>query len=132
MAKRIPHEIVLLLSEAGYVAYLSDYSEVGETLLGQVDPTRLEDLILKLKADPRFANGVFYGHHRDIGDDLLDFRSYEDTLAHDSVQIVLDKKTGRFYADIDDDNPYQDVESFVRHGYVVVRNFFGRLFGKGR
>jgi hypothetical protein len=123
--KRRPHEVVLQLSDAGYITDFVSYSESeGETLMGIA---RLE-IIDKLKADPRFANGVFYGLHRSIGNDLIDFRSHTGELGIGSLQIVIDKKTGAAYADIDHFSPYADVVGFVGHSGEVVKHFWKRVF----
>lgn len=124
MARR-PREVVLQLTEAGYLKDFISYSESqGETLMGLV---RL-DVIDKLKADPRFANGVFYGLHRSIGNDLIDFRSHTGELGIGSLQLVIDKKTGACYADLDHWSPYGDMVGFVGHTGEVVGHFFRRLF----
>ena len=122
---RRPQEVVHQLSAAGYLKDFVSYSQSqGETLMGIV---RL-DVIDKLKADPRFANGVFYGLHRSIGNDLIDFRSHTGELGTGSLQLVIDKKTGACYADIDHFSPYADVVGFVGHSGEVVRHFFRRIF----
>ena len=123
--RRRPHEVVLQLNEAGYLRDFVSYSESeGDTLMGIV---RL-DVIDRLKADSRFANGVFYGLHRSIGNDLIDFRSHTGELGVGSLQLVIDKKTGAAYADVDQWSPYADVVGFVGHSGEVVKHFFRRVF----
>lgn len=118
-----PHAVVLQLSAAGYIADFLSYSENGETLLGTVKL----DVIEKLKQDARFACGVFYGLHRDVGHDLIDFRSFTGTLGKGSLQLVIDKKTGACYADIDGHNPYQDLVGTLGHLFgAVIPGFFKR------
>lgn len=114
--KRRQHEVVLQLIEAGYLKDFVTYNvSQGETLLGTLrDPGAVID---RLREDPRFANGVFYGLHRDVGNDLIDFRAYSGEIKDSvgSLQLVIDKKTGNAYADIDGYNPYQDVVSTIGH-----------------
>jgi hypothetical protein len=81
--------------------------------------------IRALRADGRFAEGMLYGLHTDVGEDLTDFRSYRGTFGRGSLQIVIDKRTGAFYADIDQWNPYADVVNWVGHAFgEVVPHWF--------
>jgi len=110
------HAVVLQLSEAGYITDFKHYAENGETLLGIVDLAMIE----RLKADPRFAHGVFYGLHRDVGEDLIDFRSHTGVLGQGSLQLVIDKKTGQCYCDVDRHSPYSDAVGIVGHLFGEV------------
>jgi hypothetical protein len=81
-----------------------------------------------LKNDPNFANGWLYGFHRDVGDNLADFRSFTGTFGDGSLQIVMDRYTGNFWIDVDRFNPYQDVVNFFGHAFVeVLPNLFKKL-----
>jgi hypothetical protein len=111
------------IARAGYSQFVQDYVEHGDTLLGNVDL----ELIDRLHHDPRFASGVFYGFHRDVGGDLIDFRSYNGELGEGSLQLVIDRFTGAIYADIDRFNPYQDVVRIFGHLFrEVLPGFFRR------
>jgi hypothetical protein len=99
------------LERSGYLGDFYEYQQNGETLLGTVDLTIIERLL----RDERFANGIFYGLHRDVGADLIDFRSYNGTFGKGSLQLVIDQVTGMCYADLDKFNPYQDVVSVLGH-----------------
>jgi hypothetical protein len=99
------------IEKSGYMPWLLSYQESGETLLGFLDIGAVD----LLKKDPRFANGIFYGLHRDVGKNLIDFRSYNGTFGKGSLQLVVDTVTGAVYADVDRWNPYQDVVSVVGH-----------------
>jgi hypothetical protein len=123
--KRREHEVVLQLSDAGYLDYFLSYSESeGETLMGVIKLEAIE----KLRKDARFANGIFYGLHRNVGNDLIDFRGYNGTFGVGSLQLVCDKKTGATYADIDAHNPYEDVVRLVGHTGELVRHLWRRIW----
>jgi hypothetical protein len=97
--------------------YLPDHCDVlGSGVVGVLTtPT-----ITRLIADSRFANGVLYGLHRDVGAHLQDFRSFSGTFGRGSLQIVVDHQTGRFYSDIDVFNPYEDLIGFFGHAFAEV------------
>lgn len=97
--------------------YLPDHTDViGAGIVGHLDT----DTIAALDGDPRFASGVLYGLHRDVGAHLQDFRAFSGTFGKGSLQIVVDHVTGRFYADVDNFNPYQDVVGFLGHAFGEV------------
>jgi hypothetical protein len=121
-------EIERQLQQAGYLdAFTSlSVSEDGSHLMGRVPCDIVDALIL----DARFANGVFYQLHRDDfdpGADLTEFRSYNGTLGKGSLQLVIDRRTGACYADVDKFNPYQDVVRIIGHTFgEVIPNWFRR------
>lgn len=104
------------LYQAGYSPYVMSIEVVENHVTGRMDL----GVIDQLTGDPRFANGVLYSLHRNVGEDLRDFRSYRGSFGKGSLQIVLDVKTGAFYADVDQWNPYADLIGFVMHGFVEV------------
>jgi hypothetical protein len=111
-------EVLRQLQRSGYFpACFNRYSlsADGKTLIGNVDIT----LIGLLKDDAHFANGNFYGYHRDLGADLIDFRSHTGSLGDGSLQGVIEQTTGDCYWDVDQFSPYADL--------VGV---FGHLFGE--
>jgi hypothetical protein len=117
------------LEQAGYRPYLTACSANGTTLFGTLDVNAIE----RLTTDPRFANGVFYGYHRDVGGDLTDFRSYRGAFGRGSLQLVVDRQTGQFYADIDKFNVYQDVVGFIGHAFgEVVPHWFKKWWRKNK
>lgn len=122
------HEVFWRLAEAGYTKHMESWSVDGHALIGRATPA----FLLKLRNDKRFASGIFYGLHRDVGDCLEDFRSYHGALGPGSVQVVIDKKTYAVYCDIDRNNPYQDVVRFVGHSGDVIGHFFRKLFRRRR
>lgn len=121
------------LTVAGLVPFIRSVEEYSQAdgapcLRGIMDPA----IVPALEADRRFAHGPFYKLHGDVGSDLIDFRSYSTELGgKGSLQLVLDKGTGAFYADVDRGNPYQDVVGATVHlfGEVLpdtIRGWFRR------
>jgi len=111
------------LEQAGCLPFLRD------VLVSQYTVAAVAQLALvaKLRADTRFMSGIFFGLHRDVGDHLMDFRSFRGVLGSGSLQIVLDQKTGRLYADVDRFSPYSDILGFVGHSAEVVGHFFRKV-----
>lgn len=119
------------LEKAGYLADCAQLSVTGEAVRFVLFPSAVD----RLRADKEFASGPGYLYHKDIGDHLLDFRSFEGSFGKGSLQIVVDATSGEAYADIDKHNPYQDVVGFLTHnlGEVVphtVRDWWRKLSGK--
>ena len=113
---------------SGYEDYILSMTWTGKGYEGRMSPGVFD----WLKDDPNFANGVLYGMHRDVGDNLRDFRSYSGTFGDGSLQIVMDQHSGRFWIDVDRFNPYQDVVNFFGHAFVeVLPNWFKKVFGGG-
>lgn len=110
------------LEAGGYLTFVRAISLSGHGWRGTFDL----GVLPRLRSDPRFASGCFYGLHTDIGDDLCDFRSYNDTLGPGSLQLVIDQHTGRFWADVDRYNPYQDLVRFLGHAFGEVVPHFAR------
>lgn len=82
---------------------------------------RLTDAgLTRLQQDDRFASGILHGLHADVGEDRADFRSHTGALGKGSLQIVVDKQTGRAYADVDRFSPYSDVVGFLGHAFGEV------------
>lgn len=118
-------EIIEQLRKARLFEFLRDVTTTESTIHGFVIDGLMVDLLTQLRHDERFAEGKFYGLHRDIGHALVDFRAFRNALGEGSLQIVIDKETGRFYADVDKWNPYADVVNFVGHTGEVIAGFFG-------
>jgi hypothetical protein len=84
----------------------------------------------RLAQDPRFASGVLYAMHTDVGEHLEDYRSFTGALGKGSLQIVVDRQTGRAYADVDRFSPYGDVVGFLGHAFgEVIPNWFKKAKG---
>lgn len=120
------NEAIRQLGRAGYLNCLTDI-EPGQ---GIVRATFDLALIGKLRDDGRFASGILYRLHTDIGHDLIDFRSFAGAFGKGSLQIVIDKKTGKFYADVDKYNVYQDLVGLFGHAFGEVLPYVWRRFWK--
>lgn len=124
------NEVRRQLEASGYLKMFSKYDEVGNTIRGQV-PAH-QSFVKILKQDPKFANGIFYQLHRDVGDKLIDFRSYNGSFGKGSLQIVIDQATGYCYADVDKYSPYHDLVSIMGHAFGEVIPGFFRWLRKKR
>ena len=113
------------LEAAGLTPYLVDTSASDHAVSGRMRITAIN----VLRADPRFASGLLYQLHKDVGEDLTEFRAHPGEIGKGSLQIVIDKQTGRFYADIDGFSPYSDVVNWIGHAFgEVVPSFFRKVF----
>ncbi|HEY0005397.1 MAG TPA: hypothetical protein VGB17_11360 [Pyrinomonadaceae bacterium] len=113
------------LWNAGLLGYASELTWNGHGYTGYF-PTWIYD---SLMGDSDFANGILYGFHVDVGRNAHDFRSYTGTFGDGSLQIVMDRYTGHFYADVDRFNPYQDVVNAFGHVFgEVLPHLFRRIF----
>lgn len=113
------------LQRAGYLDLAEDLTTDGLNASGRF-PVEVFD---RLMDDERFANGELHALHDDVGEHRHDFRGYRNAFGAGSLQIVMDRKTGRFHADVDKYNPYQDVSNFLGHAFgEVVPNWFKRVF----
>lgn len=76
--------------------------------------------VVQLRKDKRFTEGGLHHLHKDVGLNRTEFRSDTGKLLSGSTQIVVDLTTGRFYADVDRFNPYQDAANNVGHALLEV------------
>lgn len=81
-------------------------------------------MVDQLRKDARFAKGGLHRLHPEVGKNRIDFRAWSGTFGKGSLQIVIDKKTGRCHCDIDLFNPYQDVVNIVGHAYEVLKGWW--------
>lgn len=114
------------LERAGYLSYVASYTPEGRGWRGRIDL----EVISLLDRDDRFAKGLLYGLHLDVGDgrNLVDYRSYTGALGRGSLQIVIDRDTGDCWIDVDRHCPYEDVVRFIGHAGEVIAGFFAWLF----
>lgn len=94
-------EIRAQLETAGLLPFLVgdlDTSEPG-IVRGQL---RLQ-AILHLRRDTRFQEGIWHLLHKRVGKPRTEFRAIRGELGHgdNSLQVVINLRTGRFDADID-------------------------------
>jgi hypothetical protein len=127
------------LRAAGLDAFITDVRPSGSGVLFKI--TDRDAMLFALEVDPRFCHDTPYGalHAAAIGAGLLtvrDFRSYtagEHTLGADrrgadrgitrSLQVCIGPAiygVASGYADLDCDNPAQDLPSFFRHARSLL------------
>lgn len=106
--------VITQLKKAGYLPH--DVQVMNHGIVGTLTPEMLQALV----DDARFANGVFYGLHKDVGAHLRDYRSYSGQFGKGVLQIVVDHTTYHCYADVDRFNPYQDVAGILAHNIGEV------------
>lgn len=120
-------EVVRQLTASGYFPDCFNRHSVsadGKTLVGNVQVALVE----VLRQDTAFGCGNFYGLHRDVGAELIDFRSHTDAFGKGSLQFVISKATGDCYVDVDKFSPYADVVGFIGHTGEVLSHVFGKWF----
>jgi hypothetical protein len=126
-----PTPVIIQLTRAGLLPYLYPEMNSQGVVRGWVVPLDvLPNCLAKLMGDTeRFALGGLHHLHPEVGEHRWDFRSYRGTFGPGSLQLVVDYQTGRFYADIDLWNPYQDVVNWIGHSAEVVGPRLKRLGG---
>lgn len=113
------------LRASGYCDDLRELSVLPFAVVAKADIA----LVQRLKADERFKCGILHGLHVDVGEHRVDFRGHRGTFGKGSLQIVMDRKTGAFYCDVDSFSPYEDVVGFIGHAAEVIRNRWRRWWG---
>lgn len=114
------NEVLRQLEVAGYRNHLS-WEQCDDDSL---EAWAIGALIPDLRKDTRFQEGLLFGLHRNIGKHLTDFRGFRGAFGKGSLQIVVDKKTGRCYADVDGWSPYADLIGAVMHMGEVVKHLW--------
>jgi hypothetical protein len=127
--KRNASDVLDQLAKAGVLSYIKPGSvEVNaHSISGEIE----SDVLDLLRDHCQFQEGIFHGLHRDVGSHRTEFRSHRGAFGAGSVQIVIGRTSGKFYADIDGFSPYEDVVGIVGHlfGEVVpnkLRHWFRR------
>lgn len=115
-------EVGRQLIAAGVLSHLYELELFPTSVRGWSYPA----LLFALRADPRVVEGMLHGLHPEVGEVRTDFRSYRGTFGKGSLQIVVDCRTGRFYADVDQWNPYADVVNWVGHAGEVIAGWWRR------
>ena len=127
------------MARAGLLPFVREVSKYSQEdgapcLRGLMNPA----VIARLEHDPRFAPDPWPTLHGDVGDDPVSFRSYtnkkdaiDDTGG--SLQLVVDRQTGHFYADVDATNPVQDIVGTFGHWFgAVIPDLLRRPFRRRR
>lgn len=112
--------VLAQLEKAGLLSYLTVVASTPSHVTGTVAPYALDGLIDWLRHDKNFACGILHGLHADVGPDRIDFRSHRGAFGKRSLQIVISRGTGNFYADCDVFSPYSDVVGFLGHAFGEV------------
>lgn len=107
------------LESAGLLNYLSWIEGDDDS----IEAWAVAALIPDLRKDKRFVEGWGFWFHRNIGKHLTDFRGLRKAFGRGSLQIIVDKKTGRFYADVDRFSP-TDLIGMIGHSWEVLSNRF--------
>ena len=116
------HEVLEQMACAGLMPYLRTLHVNGQKVQG----TAKLSLLQVLRQDIRFVEGPLHKLHR-VGDHPTEFRSHTGELCPGSLQIVVDKRTGVFEADIDKFSPYSDAVGAVGHAGEVVVPFLKKI-----
>lgn len=123
MSRATSTEVVCQLEAAGVLAHVQMIEQVDGGVRGIVGLLA----VVWLREDARFSEGILFGYHRDVGDNLTDFRSDRGACGRGSLQLVIDLTTGHFWADVDVFNPYQDLVNWIGHAFgEVIPGWFRR------
>ena len=112
------------LEAAGIAGYLTSPRLETKSVYAQADTA----MVARLQAHPSFKQGLFHGLHPDVGTHRVDFRGHRKEFGEGSLQIVMDRKTLKFYADVDAWSAYEDVVGFIGHTGEVIGHRFKRWF----
>lgn len=127
--RRAATDVLAQLHAAGlrdYITYL-DAPRLSEphALRGRMRIAAIQTL----RKDPRFASGPLHQLHKDVGEHRIEFRAHPGEVGDGSLQIVFNRFTGDFYADIDRFNPYSDLVNSTGHAGEVVVPWFKKIAG---
>lgn len=120
------HAVGKQLILAGIVPYIRTV-EISE--LAVRGWTYQVGLLQHLREHPEFCEGVLHQLHQDVGEDRTEFRCFRGAFGKGSLQLVIDRSTGKFYADLDHWNPYEDVVNWVGHAGEVLGGWWRRIRG---
>jgi hypothetical protein len=110
--------VLLQLDKAGVLEHCKTVVPGEAKVTGRVSLLALNHL----RKHPQFSPPVpAILHGADVGSPRIEFRSYRGAFEDDtSLQVVINPKTGAFYADLDRFNPTQDVHGFLAHNILEV------------
>lgn len=110
-------EVFAQLHASNCVPFIREYVIAPHSVTGKCE---LRMVVHVLRRNKRFTEGSLHGLHVDVGKRRTDFRSERNSVGVGSLQIVVDLESGRFYADIDKWNPYQDAVNWLGHAFGEV------------
>ena len=105
------------LERAGLLPYVRTLDGSDGT---SINGTMAIFAVNKLRADPRFREGLLGELHPEIGRQRADFRTDPCTLGKRSLHVVINERTGQFHADLDRWSPYRDLANFLGHAFGEV------------
>lgn len=115
--------VIAHVAAAGLLPFLVEsYTNEPNKLEARTD--RPSELVALLKSHPKFKSGRWWKLHKDVGENLIEFRSFKGELVPEikkSLQFIVDRTTGRVYADLDRRNPYEDLVGLFGHLRDVIR-----------
>lgn len=125
MARPTGQQVYDTLAAVNCSPFIKDYVIGPISVTGRCE---LRMVAHVLRVDKRFHEGALHRLHADVGKHRTDFRSFKGEVCPGSLQVVVDLKSGRFYADIDGWNPYQDLVNWVGHtfGEVIIPKLRGK------
>jgi hypothetical protein len=128
--KAATSDILAQLLEADVLRYAVSLIEHDATKAqGAHISGRFQMAILKyLPNHPEFKFGPAL-LHAEVGTPRIEFRSLKGAFGDGSLQIVINLKDGRFYADVDNFNPYESWGEFMKHNVLEV--YLPKWFKKG-
>lgn len=104
-------EVLDRIEEAGYLGDVIECEIHESSVSGRCTLA----LILKLRKDERFAECPFNHLHPNVGNPRTGFRAHRDELGSGSLQLVINKRTGQFEADVDRFPSGSDLVGQVSH-----------------
>lgn len=127
---RTSTEVHAQLERAGLLPFIQTFDgSDGVSISGYMSLFALR----KLEGDNRFRSGPLHLMHGEVGAHRIEFRADPGELGDGSLQIVIDKKTGHFHADVDQFSPYTDLANFVGHAVGEVLPYvLKKLFRRKR
>lgn len=114
--KQTPERAIAQFRESGYWPWVLKFHTEKTGIRGTI--ANPPSFLVTIGANPKFLSGSGWILHKDVGNDLIDFRSIKGVFGKGSLQIVFDKKTGAFWSDVDRFNPYQGLYYQVCHVFL--------------
>lgn len=102
------------IEQAGYRSLLRDVVLVTDNKITAYADLKL---VLLLRGDPRFKEGIFHGLHPNVGKPRTEFRSHTNEFGDGSgsLQVVINTRDGFMECDCDGWSPYSDLLGIVMH-----------------